>query len=103
MLGLVLMTAQAFFYNAIFFTYALVLSRFFGVPPESVGLYLLPFAVSHFVGPLALGWLFDQWGRKPMITATYAASGVLLGVTAWRFVGGARDGATETSDLPAVV
>ena len=102
MLGLVLMTAQAFFYNAIFFTYALVLSRFFGVPPESVGLYLLPFAVSNFVGPLALGWLFDQWGRKPMITATYAASGVLLGVTAWLFVGGALNAATQTCAFAVV-
>jgi len=101
-LGLVLMTAQAFFYNAIFFTYALVLSRFFGVPPESVGLYLLPFAVSNFVGPLALGWLFDQWGRKPMITATYAASGVLLGVTAWLFVVGALNAATQTCAFAVV-
>jgi MFS family permease len=95
-LGLVLMTAQAFFYNAIFFTYALVLDRFFAVPGESIGLYLLPFAVSNFLGPLALGWLFDHWGRRPMITATYAISGVLLGVTALLFVGGELTAVTQT-------
>ena len=87
-LGLVLMTAQAFFYNAIFFTYALVLGRFFAVPAEKVGIYLLPFAVTNFLGPLALGWLFDRWGRRPMIASTYAASGILLGITALLFVGG---------------
>ena len=95
-LGLVLMTAQAFFYNAIFFTYALVLGRFFAVPAESVGLHLLPFAVSNFVGPLALGWLFDRWGRKPMIAGTYAASGILLGVTALLFVSGGLHAGTLT-------
>jgi MFS family permease len=95
-LGLVLMTAQAFFYNAIFFTYALVLGRFFAVPADDVGLYLLPFALSNFVGPLALGFLFDRWGRKPMITATYAASGLLLGGTALLFLNGALTAATQT-------
>src|SRR5439155_1117733 len=80
-LGLILMTAQAFFYNAIFFTYAMVLGRFFDVPPEKVGVYLVPFALSNFFGPLLLGRLFDTWGRKPMIALTYALSGLLLGAT----------------------
>ena len=89
MLGLVLITAQAFFYNAIFFTYALVLSRFFGVPPESVGLYLLPFAVSNFVGPLALGWLFDQLGtqaddHRDLCGLGCAARGDRMVVRRWR-------------------
>ena len=62
-LGLVLMAAQAFFYNAIFFSYALVLTRFYGVPAASVGWYILPFALGNFVGPLVLGPLFDL--RRP--------------------------------------
>ena len=95
-LGLVLMAAQAFFYNAIFFTFALVLSTFFAVPADQTGLYILPFAVSNFVGPLALGWLFDHWGRKRMIAGTYAISGLLLGVTAFLFVGGALTAVTLT-------
>ena len=95
-LGLVLMTAQAFLYNAIFFTYALVLSRFYSVPGDRVGLFLLPFALSNFVGPLALGWLFDHWGRRQMISTTYAISGALLGVTALLFVGGALTAITMT-------
>jgi MFS family permease len=82
------MSAQAFFYNAIFFTYALVLGRFFQVPDERIGLYILPFAAGNFLGPLLLGRLFDTLGRRPMIAFTYAASGVLLMLTAWLFVNG---------------
>src|SRR4029078_3924776 len=70
-LGLVLMIAQAFCYNAIFFTYALVLDRFYRVPANLVGVYLLPFAVSNFLGAALLGPLFDTWGRRPMIASTY--------------------------------
>jgi MFS family permease len=95
-LGLVLMTAQAFCYNAIFFTYALVLDRFYAVPPHEVGLYLLPFAVSNFLGPLVLGRYFDTWGRRQMIAATYALSGLLLGLTAILFVAGMLNAATQT-------
>jgi len=95
-LGLVLMTAQAFCYNAIFFTYALVLGRFYAVPPEMVGWYLLPFAVSNFLGPLVLGRYFDTWGRRQMIGMTYALSGLLLGLTAILFVAGLLSAATQT-------
>jgi MFS family permease len=78
LLGLALMIAQAFFYNAIFFTYALVLTRFQGVRSENVGWYILPFAAGNVLGPILLGRLFDSWGRRIMITATYAMSGFLL-------------------------
>jgi MFS family permease len=78
LVGLSLMTAQAFFYNAIFFTYALVLTDFYHVPGDHVGWYLLPFALGNFLGPLALGHAFDAVGRRKMISATYAISGVLL-------------------------
>ncbi|MBV9553318.1 MAG: MFS transporter [Alphaproteobacteria bacterium] len=84
-LGLVLMATQAFFYNAIFFSYALVLTRFYRVPAESIGWYILPFALGNFLGPLLLGQLFDTVGRKPMITFTYATSGVLLAVVGYLF------------------
>ncbi len=95
-LGLVLMTAQAFCYNAIFFTYALVLDRFYAVSPEHIGLYLLPFAIGNFIGPLVLGRHFDTWGRRQMIAATYAISGLLLGGTAVLFVAGMLSAATQT-------
>ncbi len=101
-LGLVLMTAQAFFYNAIFFTHALVLGRFFGVRSDEVGLYLVPFSISNFIGPLALGWLFDRWGRRPMITTTYALSGLLLALAARAFAGGALSAVTLTAALTVV-
>jgi MFS family permease len=84
--GLTLMAAQAFFYNAIFFTYALVLTDFYGVPADHVGWYILPFAAGNFLGPALLGPLFDSVGRRPMITLTYAASGVLLALTGYLFV-----------------
>ena len=96
-LGLVLMAAQAFVYNAIFFTYALVLTHFYGIAADKVGLYILPFAVGNFVGPLLLGPLFDSIGRKAMIFATYGLSGVLLAVTAWLFAEGLLTATTQTA------
>jgi MFS family permease len=95
-LGLALMSAQAFFYNAIFFTYALILTRFFGVATDRVGLYILPFALGNFTGPLLLGPLFDTLGRKPMIAATYAAAGILLALSAVLFDRGLLDATTQT-------
>jgi MFS family permease len=92
----VLMTSQAFFYNAIFFTYALVLGRYFGVPADRVGFYLLPFAAGNFFGPLLLGRLFDTIGRRQMIAFTYAMSGLLLLLTAWLFVTGVLDARGQT-------
>jgi MFS family permease len=94
---LVLMSSQAFFYNAIFFTYALVLGRFFGVPDARIGLYILPFAVGNFLGPLLLGRLFDVIGRRPMIASTYAASGLLLAATAILFVNGQLSAVGQTA------
>ena len=76
--GLTLMAAQAFFYNAIFFTYALVLTKFYSVSTGAVGWYILPFALGNFLGPVVLGRLFDTYGRRLMITVTYALSGLLL-------------------------
>jgi MFS family permease len=87
-LGVTLMAAQAFFYNAIFFTYALVLARFYGVPDERVGLYIFPFALGNVLGPILLGRLFDTVGRRAMIATTYAASGVMLLVVGWAFAEG---------------
>ncbi len=95
-LGLTLMVSQAFLYNAIFFTYALVLTRFYGVASDRTGLYLLPFAVGNFCGPIALGHLFDSVGRKPMIAATYSASAILLAVTGWLFAHGHLSATSQT-------
>src|SRR5204863_5935973 len=90
------MSTQAFFYNAIFFTYALVLMRFYGVPEKDVGGYLLPFALGNVLGPLLLGHLFDTIGRKQMITLTYAVAGVLLAVSGWLFHDGLLTAQTQT-------
>jgi MFS family permease len=87
LVGLVLMASQAFFYNAIFFTYALVLTDFYGVASDRIGLFLLPFALGNFLGPLILGRLFDTIGRRQMIAFTYAMSGILLTVTGYLFQG----------------
>ena len=88
LVGLSLMASQAFCYNAIFFTFALVLGRFFDVAAADVGLYLLPFAAGNFLGPLLLGPWFDTIGRRTMISATYALAGLLLIATAVLFVNG---------------
>lgn len=95
-LAFVLMVAQAFFYNAVFFSYGLILRQYYAVPADRIGLYLLPFAVGNFLGPLLLGRLFDSIGRKPMIASTYAASGVLLAGTAWLFATGLLDARSQT-------
>ncbi|ELR11056.1 sugar transport protein [Acanthamoeba castellanii str. Neff] len=87
-LGLSLMVAQAFFYNAIFFSYAIILVEFYGVASEKVGLYLVPFAIGNFLGPITLGPLFDTIGRRQMIALTYSLSAVLLIITGWLFAGG---------------
>jgi MFS family permease len=85
LVGLSLMIAQAFFYNAIFFTYALVLTDFYGAPANEVGWYILPFAAGNVLGPLLLGRLFDTIGRRIMIASTYVLSGALLAATAYLF------------------
>ncbi len=96
-LGVTLMTAQAFCYNAIFFTYALVLTKFYQVPSARVGLYILPFALGNFAGPLLLGRWFDTIGRRVMITATYGISGVLMAVTGVLFAEGVLSAASQTA------
>jgi MFS family permease len=96
------MMSQAFLYNAIFFTYALVLTQFYAVPAADTGLYLLPFAVSNFLGPLLLGPWFDLVGRRTMIALTYAVSGVLLAVTGALFAGGMLSAAGKTALWSAV-
>jgi MFS family permease len=96
LLGFVLMVSQAFLYNAVFFSYGLVLIKYYDLPAESVGLYLLPFAIGNLLGPICLGHLFDTIGRKPMIAFTYAATGVLLTITALLFQRGLLDATTQT-------
>jgi MFS family permease len=96
MVGLALMTAQAFFYNAIFFTFALVLTDFFGIASNQVGWYILPFAAGNFLGPLLLGRLFDTLGRRAMITFTYATSGILLALSGYLFSIGILSAQTQT-------
>jgi MFS family permease len=96
LVGLALMASQAFFYNAIFFTYALILTDFYGIRSDRVGWYLLPFALGNVTGPLLLGRLFDTVGRKPMIFFTYAMSGVLLAATGYLFMRGYVSAETQT-------
>jgi MFS family permease len=95
-LGLALFTGQAFLYNAVFFTYALVLTTFYKVNAASVGLYLIAFAIGNFAGPLLLGRLFDTIGRRWMIAGTYLLSGLMLGVTAALFNAGILSATTQT-------
>jgi MFS family permease len=101
-LGVALMAAQAFCYNAVFFTYALVLTRFYGVAPARIGLFILPFALGNFAGPLVLGRLFDTLGRRPMIVATYGLSGLLMIVTGAMFAAGLLDAVQQTAAWTAI-
>jgi MFS family permease len=96
LVGLSLMAAQAFCYNAIFFTYALVLTDFYGIRADHVGWYLLPFAAGNFLGPVLLGRLFDTVGRRPMIALTYMISAVLLTGTGYLFMIGILSAQLQT-------
>lgn len=95
-LGAVLMISQSFLYNAIFFTYTLVLGKFYGVPSASTPLYLIAFAVGNLLGPLTIGHLFDTIGRRKMIAGTYLLSGLLLAVSAGLFQAGVLNAITQT-------
>src|SRR5215470_8228643 len=95
-LGATLMITQSFLYNAIYFTYALVLINFYHVPSSKVPLYGLAFAIGNLCGPLVLAPLFDSWGRKRMIAGTYVISGVLLAWSAVMFDAGVLDSTTQT-------
>jgi MFS family permease len=97
LLGLSLFVGQAFLYNAVYFTYALVLVTFFRIPDDRVGLYLIPIGLGNFVGALVLGRLFDTIGRRTMISATYIGSGLLLIGTGVLF----RNGSLSASTLTA--
>jgi MFS family permease len=87
-LGLCLVISQAFAYNGVFFTYALVLTHFFRVPPEHVGWLIMPFAAANVLGPLLLGRYFDTLGRRVMIPLTYGGAGILLAITGFAFARG---------------
>ncbi len=95
-LGVALMGSQAFCYNAVLFTYALMLTKFYAVPSGEIGWFMLPFAIGNFMGPLLLGSLFDTLGRKTMIVATYTISGVLMAVVGWLFVHSALSAMQQT-------
>ncbi len=95
-LGLALMGSQAFMYNAIFFTYSLILSSFYGVPSGQIGYYIFPFAIGNVLGPWLLGRLFDRVGRVPMISGCYIIAGVLMAVTGYLFAEGLLSAVTQT-------
>ena len=95
-LGAALMISQSFLYNAIFFTYTLVLGKFYGVASGSAPLYLIAFAIGNLAGPLTLGHLFDTVGRRKMIAGTYLLSGFLLAVSAVLFNAGVLNAMTQT-------
>jgi MFS family permease len=96
-LGFTMMVTQAFLYNAIFFTYALVLQHFYGVSKAHTSYYFFPFALGNLLGPLLIGHLFDTIGRRRMILFTYTVSGVLLLVSAYLFHAGVLNAVTQTA------
>jgi len=95
-LGITMMVTQSFLYNAIFFTYALVLENFYGISKAGTSLYFFPFAIGNLLGPLLLGHLFDTWGRRKMIFGTYTIAGAVLLVSAFLFQAGTLTAATHT-------
>jgi MFS family permease len=95
-LGITMMVTQSFLYNAIFFSYALVLENFYGIGKAQTSYYFFPFALGNLLGPLVLGHLFDTWGRRKMIFGTYTLAGVVLFVSAVLFQQGSLTATTQT-------
>jgi MFS family permease len=95
-LGATLMITQSFLYNAIFFTFALVLTKVYGVPEGNTPYYFMVFAAGNLIGPLTIGRLFDSVGRRIMISGTYILSGSLLAVSAFLFKAGALNATTQS-------
>lgn len=85
LVGAAMMITQSFLYNAIFFSYALVLTNFYGLKTAETSIYFFPFAIGNLLGPILLGRFFDTWGRRQMIFLTYLVSGVVLAVSAFLF------------------
>ncbi len=96
-LGFSMMVTQAFLYNAIFFTYALVLQHFYSVPSSSIGYYFFPFALGNLLGPLTIGHLFDTIGRRKMIMFTYCVSAIILAISGYLFHQGVLTAVTQTA------
>jgi MFS family permease len=95
-LGFSMMVTQAFLYNAIFFTYALVLTNFYHIPSDLIGIYFFPFALGNLLGPLTIGHLFDTIGRRKMIMFTYCVSAILLAISAALFNAGLLTAVSQT-------
>jgi MFS family permease len=95
-LGVSLMVTQSFLYNAIFFTYALVLENFYHLNGSQAAVYFFPFAIGNLLGPLLLGRLFDTVGRRRMIFATYILAGTTLLSSAFLFEQGMLTAGTHT-------
>ncbi len=101
-LAFMLMAAQAFLFNAVFFTYGLVLTKAYHVPVKDIGIYVLPLTLGSLLGPICLGHFFDSIGRRRMIAGTYGVSGVLMAITGWAFHAGLLDAWTQTACWVAI-
>ena len=95
-LGFSMMVTQSFLYNAIFFSYALVLTHFYKIPEDQTAYFFIPFAIGNLIGPLVLGPLFDTVGRRRMIMLTYCVSGVVLAISGALFDAGVLNAVTQT-------
>ncbi len=95
-LGFSMMVTQSFLYNAIFFSYALVLVHFYHVAADQIGFFFFPFALGNLAGPLLIGRLFDTIGRRKMIMFTYCVSAILLAISGVLFDAGVLTATTQT-------
>jgi MFS family permease len=94
-LGLSLFVGQAFIYNAVTFNFVNIMTKYYGASSSVAPVYLIPFGIGNFLGPVLLGRFFDTVGRKTMIAGCYIASGVLFAVMAVLFGTGSLNTTTQ--------
>jgi len=96
MVGLALMTAQAFFLQRDLLHLCAGLDRLLRDRVEQIGWYILPFSAGNFLVRCCSAGCSTRSDVRAMITFTYAVSGILLALSGYLFSIGMLSAQTQT-------